>query len=140
VHGTADLVMLILISWGIYAKSSLAWIWALTAGLVMSLFTKINWLAILLPYLIIFMLTRVLHTRFWNSPILAMLLVSIIGTFLLQATALMSLFFIEIPFKFSQAFSDVIVPSVFLNLLLALPVLFIMKDVSRWIYPQEENE
>jgi cell shape-determining protein MreD len=140
IHGTADLSMLVLIAWGIHSRSNLSWILALVAGFIISLFSQMTWLALVFPYLFILLITRLLHGKFWNSPLLAMLLMSIIGSMLVHSAALLSLFFQEILFNFSQAFSEIMLPSVFLNLLLSLPIYFLIKDILRWINPQVDNE
>jgi len=140
IHGTADLSLLVLIAWGIHSRSSLAWVWAIIAGIVNVFYSQVNWLAIILPYTVILVITRLFHGRFWNSPILVMLLMTIIGSILVQATTLLVLFFQEIPFNLNQAFSEIMLPSIFLNLILALPVYFLVKDLSFRLYPQVENE
>lgn len=139
IHGAADLSMLVMIAWGIHSHSRFAWIWAVVGGLVISLYSKISWLAIIPPYLIVIVVTQLLHGRFWNSPILAMLLMTIIGSFMCGIIAIIALLFMDIPIDFKLALNEIIIPSVFLNLILALPVFFLVKDLSRWIYPQVEN-
>jgi hypothetical protein len=140
IHGTADLSMLILIAWGIHSRSRFAWLWAIVGGIIMSIFSRVTWLAIIIPYAAVIVITRLLHGRFWDSPILAMLIMTISGSFLFEAAALIALLFMDIAFDFNIAFSEIILPSIFLNLLLAFPVYFLLKDLARWIYPQVENE
>ena len=140
IHGTADLSLLVLIAWGIHSRSNSAWIFAIIAGFIISFFSQVTWLAMVFPYLFIILITRLLHGKFWNSPLLAMLLMSIIGSMLVHLATVMSLFFEEISINLNQAFSEIMLPSVFLNLLLALPVFFLVKDLLRWIHPQVENE
>lgn len=69
-----------------------------------------------------------------------MLLMSIIGSMLVNSFTLLSLFLKEISINISQAFSEIMLPSVILNMLLALPVYFLIKDLLRWINPLVENE
>jgi cell shape-determining protein MreD len=140
IHGTADLSLLVLIAWGIHSRSNLTWVLALVAGIIISFYSQVTWLTMVIPYFFIVLITRLLHGIFWNSPLLAMLMMSVIGSMLVHLATLLSLFFKEISFNFSQAFSEIILPSVFINLLLALPVLFLVKDLLRWIHPQVENE
>lgn len=139
-HGTADLSLLVLIAWSVHSRSNSIWILAGIAGFILSLFTQVNWLAIIIPYLFVIMVTRLLYGKFWNSPLLVMLLMSIIGCLLIHLGTLLFLFFKEISFNFNKAFSEIMLPSVFLNLIFALPVFFLIKDLLRWINPQVENE
>jgi rod shape-determining protein MreD len=140
VHGTADMTLLVLIAWGIHSRSRFAWIWAIVGGILLSLFSAISWPIIVIPYSIILFLAQLLHGRFWNSPILAMLLVTIFGTLFVQLVTAIVLFIADIPIDFYVAFFEIIIPSILLNLILALPVFFVIKDISRLIYHQVENE
>jgi hypothetical protein len=41
---------------------------------------------------------------------------------------------------FGDTFSLITVPSVLLNLLLAIPILWLMRDLAGWVYPVEEEK
>lgn len=140
IHGTADLSMLVLVAWGIHSRSKYAWLWAIIGGIILGFFSKISWLAIVISYTIVILMTQLIHGRFWNSPMLTMLIMTIWGSLLLEAATLISLLFMDITFNINIAFEEIILPSIFLNLLLALPVYFLVKDLTHWIYPQVENE
>lgn len=140
IHGTADLSLLVLIAWGIHTRSNSYWILAIIAGFIISYFSQVTWLALVLAYLFVISFTRLLHGRFWNSPLFTMLLMSITGSILVHLATVISLFFEEISINFNQAFSEIMLPSIFLNLFLSLPVYFLVKDLLRWIHPQVENE
>jgi cell shape-determining protein MreD len=140
VHGTADLVLLTLIAWGIHTKKNNAWMWALIGGLMTSIFTAVPWMAVMIPYIAIALSAQLLHGRFWQSPILAMLLITILGTFVVQLTTMSVLNFKDIPVNFTLAMESITFPSLILNLILALPVYVMVKDVSLWVYPMMENE
>lgn len=140
IHGTADLSLLVLIAWGIHSRSNLTWVFGIVAGLIISFYSQVTWLAFVSSYLFVIFITQLLHGKFWNSPLLVMLLMSSIGSLLVNTAILLSLFFKEISINISQAFSEIMLPSVILNLLLALPVYFLVKDLVRWINPRVENE
>jgi cell shape-determining protein MreD len=140
VHGTADLVMLTLTAWGIHTKKNNVWIWALIGGLMTSFVSAVPWLAVIIPYIVVALSAHLLHGRFWQSPILAMLLITIFGTFVVQLTTVSVLNFKDIQVNFTLAFEAIIIPSLILNLILALPVFILVKDISQWIYPAVENE
>jgi hypothetical protein len=140
VHGTADIVLLTLIAWGIHSKTNNAWIWALIGGLLASIFTAVPWLAVVIPYIAIAFSAQLLHGRFWQSPILAMLLITLLGTFVVQLTTMAVLNFNDIQVNFTLAMESIIFPSLILNLMLALPIYLIVKDISRWVYPVMNNE
>jgi hypothetical protein len=140
VHGSADLVMLTLVAWGIHTKTNNTWSWALIGGLITSLVSAVPWLAVIIPYFVVALVAQMLHGRFWQSPILVMLLITILGTFVVQLTTMTVLIFNDIPINFALAIEAIIIPSLILNLILALPVFIIIKDLSRWVYPMVVNE
>jgi cell shape-determining protein MreD len=140
IHGTADLSLLTLIAWGIHSRSNWSWVIAVLAGFIFQLFSQVHWWAVIIPYLLILLMTRQLHGKFWNSPILAMLLMTIIGSLMVHIATTINLFLLEIPFNFSQAFTEIMLPSIFLNLILALPVYFLIKDLLRNYNSRVENE
>ena len=140
VHGTADLVMLALAAWGIHTKTNNAWIWALIGGLMTSLVSAVPWVAVITPYFVVALFAQMLHSRFWQSPILVMLLSTIFGTFVVQLTTMTVLNFNDITINSALAIEAVIIPSLILNLIFALPVFIVIKDISRWVYPVVVNE
>lgn len=139
-HGTADLVLLTLIAWGICTKTNNAWTWALIGGLMTSFVSAVPGLAVIIPYIVVAFLAQLLHGRLWQSPILAMLLVTILGSFVVQLTTMVFLNSNDIPLNFALALEAIIIPSLILNLFLSLPVYLLIKDISQWIYPVVEYE
>ncbi len=140
VHGSADLVLLALAAWGIQDKARNAWQWALIAGILVSFVSALPWITVLLPYLAIALLARQLHSRIWQSPIFGMLLITIAGTLLQHLSTFITLQFMDISVAFSQVLSDITIPSLILNLILALPIYVLIHDVAGWVYPVEEYE
>ena len=140
VHGSADLVLLTLIAWGICTKTNNAWIWALIGGLMSSFVSAVPGLAVIIPYIVVAFFTQLLHGRLWQSPILAMFLITILGTFVVQLTTMTVLNLNDIPINFALAIEAIIIPSLILNLILALPVFIVLKDISRLVYPMVANE
>jgi hypothetical protein len=139
-HGNADLVLLTLIAWGICAKSKNAWIWALIGGLMTSFVSAVPGLAIIIPYIVVAIFAQILHNRLSQSPILAMLIITILGSFMVQLMTMALLNIKDISVEFALAFEAILIPSLILNLFLSLPVYLYMKDISRWVYPKIANE
>jgi len=42
------------------------------------------------------------------------------------------------PFSFGDVAGSITLPSLLLNMLFAIPVYAIMRDLARWVYPSEE--
>ena len=139
-HGTADLVLLTLIAWGICTKTNNSWIWALIGGLMTSFVSAAPGLAVIISYIVVAFLAQLLHGRLWQSSILAMFLITILGSLGVQLTTMVFLKFNDIPLNSALALEAIIIPSLILNLILSLPVYLLIKDISKWVYPEVEFE
>jgi len=135
INGSADLVMLVLAAWGIIDIGKNYWGWGLVGGLMMSFVTKVPWPAVVLSYFLVAVTAHLLHGRIWQSPILAMLLMALLGTLITQFSAVLALSLNEVPLIIGECVSAVIVPSIILNLLFTIPVYIVIKDVAKWVYP-----
>ena len=71
-HGTADLVLLVVIAWALQERVRSAWQWALIAGLVVGYLSALNLMIFLVGYLFVTGMALLLRQRIWQVPILAM--------------------------------------------------------------------
>ena len=88
-------------------------------------------------YLIVMGLARLLQRRIWQAPLLAMFAVTFAGTLAMQLIAYVTLWLLGSPLPLGDSFSQVILPSALLNLLLSIPVHALMRDLARWLHPRE---
>lgn len=137
-HGTADVILLVLMAWSLQDRVKNAWLWAILGGLAVSFLSALPSFVPLVGYLLAVGFTRWMRRRIWQAPILAMFLVTFIGTLLSQGVALFSLQLSDNPYPIMQSFNLIILPSALLNLLLALPVYGIVTDLVNLLYPGEE--
>ena len=134
-NGTPDLILLVLVAWSLQEKVNNAWLWALVGGLLVSLISATPFFAPLLGYLAISIMGRLLQRRIWQTPILAMFVLTFIGTFVYQGILFAALVVKGVPLGWRECLDLVTLPSVLLNMALALPVHSIIVDLARWIYP-----
>jgi rod shape-determining protein MreD len=135
--GNADLFLLIVTAWALQERVRWAWIWGVAAGLLVGLASGVPWYIYLVGYLSVVGVARLLVRRIWQAPLLAMFAVTLIGTLeLLMLTFLQRTLF-EVPLSFSAVFSQIILPSILLNLLLAVPVHALIRDLANRLYPSE---
>ncbi len=134
-NGAADLVLLIVAAWCLQERSKGTWVWGVAAGFLVGYVSGISWYIYLAGYLIIVGLARILAHRVWQAPLLAMFTVTLIGTMVtLMLTYIdRSLLVVSLPFNIS--FVQIILPSILLNLLLAIPVHSLVRDLSNRLYP-----
>lgn len=135
--GSADLMLLLVVAWGLLEEKPAVWIWALVAGGLVSFLSALPIPVGLLSYLIAMALARVLQRRIWQSPLLAMLVVTLIATLIQHLLSIVVLQFGGANLPFSESVQVVALPSTLLNMFLALPVYALMNDLHRWIHPSE---
>jgi hypothetical protein len=66
--------------------------------------------------------------------------ITFLGTILVSALSLGVLRFAGVPLPMSDVLGLLALPSVLLNMLLAIPVYAVMRDLARWVYPTPEVE
>ena len=134
--GTTDLVLLALIAWALQKRVRTAWHWCIIGGLLVSFISAIPLAAPLSGYFIAVAITLLLRQRIWQVPILAMLVATFFGTIIVQLVELIALRFVGVSIPFFQAINLVTLPSVILNLLLAIPFYALLGDLANWLYPE----
>lgn len=136
-HGTTDLVLLALIAWGLQKRVQTAWHWCIIGGLLVSFTSALPFFAPMIGYALAVGLALMLRQRVWQVPILAMLITTFFGTMLVHLVELLALRLDGVPLPFFESINLVTLPSVLLNLLLAIPFFAFLGDLASWLYPEE---
>jgi hypothetical protein len=136
-NGNADLILLILAAWSLQEHIQGAWIWGLVAVLLVGLVSGVPWYIYLVGYLSVVGMGRLLVKRIWQAPLLAMFAITLIGTLeILMLTFLQRTLF-EVPLSLGLVFPQIVLPSLLLNLLFAIPVHSLLRDLANRLYPSE---
>jgi rod shape-determining protein MreD len=136
-HGTPDLLLLAIIAWALQKKVQTAWHWCIIGGILFSLVSALPFGAALLGYLLATGIALLLRQQVWQAPILAMLVAILLGTFISHSVSLIALRVIGDPIPVLPALNLIILPSTFLNLILAIPAYALLGDLANWLYPEE---
>ena len=136
-HGTADLILLVVIAWALQERVRTAWQWAVIAGLVVGYISALNVIIPVAGYLVVTGIALLLRQRIWQIPVLAMPAVTFIGTLFVNITTALFLSIVGTPFPLLETVNLIILPSTILNLLLSIPVYALVKDFAEWMYPEE---
>jgi cell shape-determining protein MreD len=136
-HGTADLILLTLAAWSLQERVSSSWFWALFGGILVSFSSATPYFAPLAGYLILTLFARMLRRRVWQTPIVAMFLVTFFGTLVLHGLYIGSLLIQGTNLNLRDGLNLVTLPSLLLNILLAIPVYAVISGLSEWVYPLE---
>jgi cell shape-determining protein MreD len=135
--GNVDLLLLVVGAWGLQERVRAAWIWGLIASLLAGLVSGVPWYIYLIGYLSVVGVARLLVHRIWQAPLLAMFAVTFIGTLELLMLTFVQRTIFGVQLGFSDVFSQIILPTVLLNLLLAIPVHALIRDLAKWLYPED---
>ena len=91
-------------------------------------------------YLLVVALARLLVRRIWKAPLLAMFVIVFLGSLIFHFLSILTLQFMGSPLLIGDALSVITLPSLLLNLFLAVPVFSIFRDLSIWVYGIEEDQ
>jgi rod shape-determining protein MreD len=136
-HGTADLVMITILAWSLQDRVKTIWQWCLIAGIMMSFISGLPFGTYLGAYLIAIMIARFIHQRIWKGPFLGMLMVTFIGTLLVHGISWLARWISGVYIPFDQVLNLIIIPSLLLNIILAIPIYYAIRDLAGWLYPGE---
>jgi len=138
--GMADLPLVMLAAWAMQDEVETAWHWAIATGILVGFVSGLSWVVPVLSYLVVVALAQVLQRRVWQAPLLAMFSVTFLGTIGISVFSLVVLRFSGIPLSVPDVFGLLTLPSILLNMLLAIPIFAVMRDLARWVYPVLEVE
>lgn len=138
--GFGDLPLVMLAAWALQDQVDSAWHWAVTTGILVGFISGANWLIFVIGYMAVVALAKILRMRVWQAPLLAMFSVTFLGTILMAFLTLGVLRLSGVSIPFQDAFGLLTLPGVLLNLLLAIPVYAVMRDLAHWAYPSLEVE
>lgn len=133
--GTADIMLVWLAGWSLQKQVDSGTHWALLAAGIMGFVSHVPVVATVLGYLAVNLMAKLFSQRVWQAPLLAMFGVTFLGTFVAHAAAIAVLALAGTALPLGRAISSVTLPSVILNLLLAIPVFYLCRDLASWVYP-----
>lgn len=136
-HGIADLVLLAVSAWALQKRVQTAWHWAVIGGLMVSFVSAIPYFIPLITYLLTTGLALLLRQRVWQVPILAMLITTLTGTLFYHALSIVLLRISGVLISIIQILNIITLPSLILNLLLAVPMYAVFSELAKIIYRQE---
>lgn len=138
--GSGDLILVILAAWALQERVASAWHWALLASLFVGFITRMPWAIVLAGYFGVAYIAQILQRRVWQAPLLAMFSVTFMGTLFTHLLAFGFLSFTGTRMDIGDVLGLVTLPSLLLNMLLAIPVYTFMRDLAHWVYPSLEAE
>lgn len=137
-HGSADLILVWMAAWGLTGKDRSGYLLAFFAGGLVSFVSALPWYVYPLAYLLTIAIARYVSSQLWQSPLLSMFAITLITSIFLYLISMAGLSINGTFYSFQTSLYHVIIPSIFLNLLLAIPIYAIGKDFSSLVFRNEE--
>ena len=138
-HGTADIVLLVLVAWALQERVPSAYEWCAMGGLMVGAITAVPFYVPLVVYSGSVVFARLLRGRVWQTPLLAMFVTTAVASLFEHGLTWMVLRVQGVPLPILTSLNQVVLPATLLNLLLALPVFALVTDLAKWVYPEEVN-
>jgi rod shape-determining protein MreD len=135
-HGSADLMLLVLVAWALQERVKNPWVWTIIGGLLITFVSAVPDFAPFVGYLVIVIGARLFHRRVWQTPLLTMLVVTMFGSIAQNILYLVMRQIAGVNLSTQTVLSQVILPSILLNLLLATPIYLLISDLSNLIFPE----
>ncbi|MCK4740989.1 MAG: rod shape-determining protein MreD [Anaerolineales bacterium] len=136
-EGRPDLILLAVIGWGLAGGSEEAMVWGLVGGIFLDMLSGVPIGTTSIILILIGTLVSLFERRIWEANFLMPLGVTLAGSLLFHILSLGVLLLMGREIDWTYAFSRVILPSTFINLLLALPTAQALKGLRSRLYPPE---
>jgi hypothetical protein len=137
--GYADIVLVLLAGWALQERVATAWHWAFLTSLSVAFISRLPWPVIFAGYFSVVYIAQILQRRVWQAPLLAMFAVTFVGTVWMHLLSFLTLRFLGDPLPLGDVLGLITLPSLLLNMLLAIPIYTWMRDLARWVFPSEAD-
>jgi rod shape-determining protein MreD len=129
--GRPDLVLLAIVGWGVVGRGREAMVWGLIGGLFLDLLSGIPFGASAIALVLVAYLASFSEGRLWEAHLLMPLGVTLMGSLLYHGLTLAALMLAGHTIDLETAAMRVLLPSTFLNLVLALPAAQLAEALRR---------
>jgi rod shape-determining protein MreD len=136
-QGTADLLLLAVIAWTLQKQVRNGWFWGGVAGALVGLTSAIPPVVSIVSYLLVVALVQFFKRQVWQAPLLVMLLLTLLNTLLQHGITIVAMMAAGTSLPILESLSLITLPSILLNLVLAVPFYVVMADMANWLFPEE---
>jgi rod shape-determining protein MreD len=135
--GRPDLILLVVIGWGLAGRSTESMVFAFFGGLFLDFFSALPFGTHAIALVLVALLVSLYERRIWEANILIPLGITLMGSLVYHMIILAVLLLSGRQIDLTFAFGRVILPSTFLNIILAIPMAQAMAGIARRLYPAE---
>lgn len=139
ISGTPDLILIFLAAWSLHEDAKYVWIWTIFTGFLVSVVSAMPFYAPMIAYVGVFGISKLLQRQVWRIPLLAMLIITFIGSIFQGLIYVLILQISGATIAWGQSLDTVILPSILLNLIFTIPIYAIVNDLAGRIFPIEDE-
>lgn len=136
-QGSADLVLIAVIAWALQKRVQTAWQWGIIGGLMVGIVSGLPFWVGFVTYSLGVAIALILRQRVWQVPLLALFIATFLGTLMSHLITFTVLQIAGTTLPIQQTFYLITLPSLLLNLILAIPIYYLLADLANWLYPSE---
>ncbi len=129
--GQPSLVLLFVLAWSLNAELDDALFWAVTGGIMQDLMSQAPLGTSSLSLVMIAFVANSIRRQVYSVNIVMLLGLVLAGTIVFQVTSLLILAMVGMPYGLIEMIRNVLIPTLFYNLLLIYPVYFIVRWIQR---------
>lgn len=135
--GRPDLVLLAVVGWGLAGRTTESMVWGLIGGIFLDLLSGLPFGSMGIILVLVAYLVSLSEGRFWEMHLLLPLGVMLLASIMFHILGVAAHYFVGRTVEIGFSISRVILPSTFLNLVLALPATQLAKSLRLRLYPPE---
>ncbi len=138
-RGTVDLPLLVWAAWVTRERRAAPpWFWALAVGAFWDLYAALPLGAGLLIYGAVGGVAQLVRDRLWQTSYLMLFTLVLVGSLLTQSLSYgLVRFLMQAPIPLDAALTQVMLPTLLLNLVAALPVYAVVAEWADWVLPAD---
>jgi len=136
-YGSADIMLLVLLSWMLHTEERQHWFWGVFTGVLVGISSALPFWMPIIGYSVVVGAVNLLQKLVWQVPIWLMLTSTLLGTVLVYGVEVLYLWVVGLPFEITTVFNLLLLPSVVLNLILIFPVYGFIGEVVKMLYPEK---
>lgn len=135
--GTADLILIVWLSWNLRKPSKYIWYMPLISGLLIGIISELPiWLPVIY-YGVVHGFVQYITYRVWQTQLMVLFLSVLVGTFVTYGFQFVYLILIGANITFNQAFNLFILPAAVINVLIALPIFGLVGELIKLVSREE---
>ena len=136
-HGSADLVLLVLVSWVLQEGENSGWQWTIIASILVGAASAMPVWVVMIGYLLVTGLAKLIQARVWQLSVLSLFTTTFVGNFLTLGIGYGYLILTGTSLPPGDSFNLIVLPSIILNLILALPIYGLIGEITDTLYAPE---